>query len=191
MSTIALADTRRLPPWRTFISEISLVDGFHCWSVEWLVDEEAVRPKRGWIGVGVTWDKKNKENGGDVGYSSIAGANDWILRSASVAVVLNHKKKDEYHVPLAAQITKIWFLADPVERTVRVRWPHHSSDTRSIRFGRPILDIIEGGFDVLRPCVVLAGISSALVQSNPSDMPTQNYHEMTIFQEAFPCINFT
>jgi hypothetical protein len=88
---------------------------------------------------------------------------------------------NEPQVVLNENVRKVWFAADRSTATVRVRWSSrgggggNNPNERYIGWYLP-----DNDFEDVRPCVMLSGVSSAIVKSAPADWPAAAFEEIVI-----------
>jgi hypothetical protein len=176
--------------WHTFVSEEPLAAGQCEWSVELTCTTNNEDAKKfGWIGVGLTVSAKNRLEDDLTDIAGMAGKNDRLLTNIGRRFVLIDGLADGIRcryigqISVADRITKIWFTADPLTGIVRARW-RHAGDVRQRDAYWTMPESRCLPFGLMRPAVVLAGVASAIVRSEPADMPTDNFLERTVLRSA-------
>jgi hypothetical protein len=158
-----------------FVSEIPLSIGHYEWSVEWQLKKEQIGiGEGGWIGVGVSLANQNSCFDHDYCYAT---NNEWLLMLQNRSTItLNHDDDEYKQIKFNPNRTKIWFIANAKTGTIRARWPGRGR-RMTVAAGHNMATNLPFGW--LRPCVVLCGLATVIVQSAPTDMPDE-YDEMLI-----------
>jgi hypothetical protein len=151
--------------WYRFVSKIAMADGLSKWTVDFPHPSEWT----GWIGIGVTIKQTNLNGSSNAcSYNAIADNNDWILSVREQASSVYHSGTESdtffYKSATSTEQLRACFTADRSTGTVRVR----------LTGTEPAIDFELRSFDadlfeLLRPCVVLAGPMDAVVRSGASD----------------------
>jgi hypothetical protein len=184
--------------WYKFVSERSFesMDGHLEWSVEWkpnkLPDNSDVA--LGWVGVGITSRVQNAQTKGSL--SDAAGEPDWILwyvpplSRKEPRLILRNSGTELAKIPYACpqfqdapEINKIWFSADPRDRTIRARWDRPAgTGIVEVEWFRVAIASWPD-FESTRPCVMLGGCATAVVRSAPTNSPS-HFQEFVILTAA-------